>query len=181
MPMPAQKPRRSKQDYETPWEFVGKVKTVLGIKRFAVDFAASGENAKGLGWYNEQDNALDEKFVWYRDLDRADWGWLNPPFTDIAPWAAKSLETSFYDRCIAMLTPASVGSNWFNQYVHKQAYVLALNGRIAFDPEHPNWGYPKDCMLSLFGVGAGFDTWRWATEPFPSELRARLETRRNGY
>jgi len=61
---------------------------------------------------------------------------------------------------VLMLTPASIGSEWFQRYVHRKAMVLGLSPRLHFvgaaDP------YPKDCMLSCFGFGVtGFDIWRW--------------------
>ena len=46
--------------------------------------------------------------------------------------------------------------------------VLGLSPRLTFDGMAPNPktgrvdGYPKDLMLSVFGMGLnGFDCWRW--------------------
>ncbi len=41
MTEPEQKPRRSKQDYATPANFIAATKTLLDIKWFAFDFAAA--------------------------------------------------------------------------------------------------------------------------------------------
>ncbi len=90
--------------------------------------------------------------------------WLNPPFDNIAPWAKKCAEESRKGAKILFLTPASVGANWFSSHVHRLSFVLGLNGRLAFDPANPTWGYPKDCILSCFGLAGGvtgFDTWAW--------------------
>jgi hypothetical protein len=85
--------------------------------------------------------------------------WLNPPFDDIEPWAKKSYESAFGDREILLLTPASVGSSWFGEYVHRKAHVLFLSPRLSFDGKSP---YPKDCILSYFGKGdPGYEFWRW--------------------
>ena len=59
---------------------------------------------------------------------------------------------------IYFLVPAAVGSNWFRGYVHKKALVLFLNGRLSFDGKAP---YPKDCLLAVYGVKAGYDVWKW--------------------
>jgi hypothetical protein len=37
--------------------------------------------------------------------------------------------------------------------------VLGLNGRLTF--KGTTAPYPKDCMLSVFGVEPGFDVWSW--------------------
>jgi hypothetical protein len=65
-----------------------------------------------------------------------------------------------FDTKIALLVPASVGSNWYRDYVDRYAYVLFLNGRIDFIPGEP---YPKDCMLVLYGYSnkPGNRVWTW--------------------
>lgn len=154
--MPAQKPGRSKQDYGTPWEFIRAVEKRFG--ELHIDLAASAANTKAPTWYGE-------------DLDSfsVNWGvhshhrmWLNPPFGRIEPWAfnceyfSKVLSSSGR---IFFLTPASVGSNWFAQYVHRKALVLALSPRLTY--EGCDTPYPKDCLLSCYGEDPGFDVWRW--------------------
>ncbi len=69
--------------------------------------------------------------------------------------------------------PASVGSNWYRYYVHNEAFTLFLNGRIPFMPDKPNWLYPKDCMLALYGTGvsSGNDVWTWRKSPVVGEAR----------
>jgi phage N-6-adenine-methyltransferase len=164
--MPAQKPHRSKQDYSTPDEFISAVQTYLGIDKFCYDFAADRHNKKATEWFDELANALTIPF-WddYLNATGWGWGWLNPPYTNIGPWAARCLETSLAGGKIAFLVPASVGSNWYRDYIHDQfgVKVLFLNGRIGFMPDNPKWLYPKDCALVLFGTGTPFavDVWTW--------------------
>ncbi len=64
---------------------------------------------------------------------------------------------------IAFLVPAGVGSNWYRDFVHNKARVLALNGRLAFIEGKPKLLYPKDCILCLYGpdFAPGFDVWSW--------------------
>lgn len=64
---------------------------------------------------------------------------------------------------MAFLVPAGVGANWYRDFIHRRALVLALNGRLAFMPDKPTWLYPKDCILCLFGptVTPDFDVWSW--------------------
>jgi phage N-6-adenine-methyltransferase len=153
--MPQQKPGQSKQDYATPRAFIEAVE-----KRFGPlihDLAAHKENTRCATFYSEADDSLMRE--WAMEFPRGNL-WLNPPFSRIDPWAAKCAKESA-SRCglILFLTPASVGSEWFANHVEKQALVLALRPRLSFDGKNP---YPKDCILSVFGLGiTGFATWRW--------------------
>lgn len=122
------------------------------------DLAASEANAKADAWYDEEMNALARP--WHQINAPMGMLWLNPPFDDIAPWAEKCAAECGQPGCapILLLTPASVGTNWFRDFVFRHALVFALNGRIKFvgssDP------YPKDLMLSVYGLGVtGFNIW----------------------
>lgn len=160
---PPQKPGRSKQDFATPAVFLEPTKKLLGIERFTIDLAADASNAKADLFITKERDALTVD--WAAELAGVGggWGWLNPEFGDIRPWAKKCYETKLAGGSVAFLVPAGVGSNWFRDYVHRKAFVLALNGRIPFMPDKPKWGYPKDCILSLFSplIPAGFDVWTW--------------------
>lgn len=154
---PAQTPATSKQDYGTPQEFIDAVTERFGPLDF--DLAARGvSNAKAPMFFTPKMNALAQ-----------DWSqltgnlWLNPPFRKISPWATKCAATcprhSLAERRILLLTPASVGSQWFIDSVHKRAAIFALSPRLKFVGADDD--YPKDCILSVFGVWPGFDVWRW--------------------
>ncbi len=156
MTQPDQKPHRSKQDYATPRLFLAAVKALLGIDRFAFDLAADATNTVADGWYDEACDALSQD--WTTLGINREWLWLNPPFGVIRPWAKKCAESGLW---IAFLVPAAVGSNWFRDYVDGRARVLLLNGRLAFMPDKPNWLYPKDCILVLYGREPGYEVWTW--------------------
>lgn len=160
---PRQQPYRSKQDYATPPVFIEAVKVRLGIEAFVFDFAADAINQKAPYWYSEADDALSHTPQRWADECRRGWGWLNPPFTTIGPWARHCALTKTYGGSIALLVPAAVGANWFREHVDGQALVLALNGRLAFMPDKPKWLYPKDCMLRLYSLSVqpGFEVWNW--------------------
>lgn len=144
----------SKQDYATPREFIDAVEARCGRMRF--DLAASAENAKAPEWYDEQQDSLARRWSALRGNL-----WLNPPFGDIAPWAAKCAATlprpCASDR-IYLLVPASVGSNWFARQVDTKALVLFLSPRLSFDGKNP---FPKDCCLAIYGEVPGYACWRW--------------------
>jgi site-specific DNA-methyltransferase (adenine-specific) len=172
---PVQKPGRSKQDYETPPDLIAAIEARWG--KLTVDLAARADNAKCPRFITpEQDSLVQDWAAWIGDGI----GWLNPEFADISEWAAKCAG------CIGiraiMLTPASIGSEWFADHCELTAKVVGLRPRICFGgchqlypAKHPKAGqrncdescfgcatYPKDCMLTLWGFGPPtFESWRW--------------------
>lgn len=157
--MPAQKPHRSKQDYGTPLAFLDAVRKRFGL--IAADLAATSRNRVVTEFYDSDSGAEGSlSQTWAEDYPVGNL-WLNPPFTNLGEWARKcSFEAPQRDGFILLLTPASVGSNWFAEHVHDKAMVFALRPRLTFvgctDP------YPKDLILSVYGMGMrGFDCWRW--------------------
>lgn len=152
MTMPVQKPGKSKQDYSTPQEFIEAVERRF-YEKISWDLAADETNAKAQDWYCETINSLIQP--WHKLSGLL---WLNPPFGSIAPWVKKCIGESLLGARIMLLTPASVGSNWF-EVMHGVSYVMYLNPRLSFDGIAP---YPKDCMLSYFCHGMrGSEIWHW--------------------
>ena len=150
--MPAQKPGSSKQDYATPGEFLDAVTARFGSLQF--DLAATARNSIVPGsYFSPKDNSLEQD--WRRlKQERL---WLNPPFGDIEPWAKKCATT--IGKKIFFLVPASVGSNWYKNWVHDVSSVYYLSPRLSFDGKNP---YPKDILLAVYGVHVGrHECWRW--------------------
>lgn len=154
---PRQKPGKSVQSVCTPPEFIQAVCKHLYIPHFELDIAADADNSVAPWFYTEQDDALTRTWL----SGPGTWAWCNPPYADIAPWVSKACEESNGGARIAMLLPASVGSNWWDSYVHDVAYVTFLAPRLTFvghkDP------YPKDLALLLYApyLAGGYTTWRW--------------------
>jgi len=150
----------TKQDYETPPELVEAVERRFG--RLTADLACTPRNAKISdpdGEVFSLENGTDSLANPWPTLGRL---WLNPPYADIAPWAAKaSAWRGEFGARLLMLTPASVGAAWFRDHVHGRALVLALSPRIRFVGS--NGTDLRDYILSVFGDGPGFDCWRWMT------------------
>lgn len=98
--------------------------------------------------------------------NQQDWGWLNPEFEKIHPWAARCAEVRELGRNIALLVPASVGANWFRDHVAGKAHVKFLNGRLAFIESQPDALYPKDCILALYSPRwePCYVVWEWRDE-----------------
>ena len=143
---------KSEQVVGTPWEFIHAVEHLFGPLKW--DLAATAENAKAGQFLTPEQDSFTYK--WHK---LAGLKWLNPEFGYIEPWVEKCALESSLGAKILLLVPASVGSNWFCEYVHNRAMVMPLNGRITFvgnsDP------YPKDLMLCAYGFKPGFQPWRW--------------------
>ena len=157
MSAPRQTPHRSKQDYATPPVFIAAVLARLGIPAFAIDLAADALNTKAETFLTAADDALTVPH-WER-LIGSGWGWLNPPFARIKPWARRCVETRAAGGQVALLVPMAA-ADWCRDYVHGQARVLLLNGRIAF--VGCDGAATKDCMLALYQVFHLLQfAWRW--------------------
>lgn len=172
--MPRQKPHRSRQDYATPPELVRAIEARFGALTW--DVAATAENAVVPDRFFSSDGIDARSDNWAARFTRSDLLFLNPEFSGIAstwvPLVSRWTHRLPWLRLI-MLTPASVGSEWFQAFVHRKAMVLALSPRLTFVGEKDP--YPKDCMLSCFGFGvSGFDVWRWdeSLDP-PAPVKAR--------
>lgn len=159
----------SKQDYGTPKSFINAVEKRFGP--IAFDLAASKENAKAKDFYTIEDNSLEQDWTKLRGNL-----WLNPPYKNIGEWTKKCMETiqnptGDFSKAwrgeiptILLLVPASVGSNWFRDYVQGNE-IHFINPRITFDgAEDP---YPRDCMLVQYSpwdgmqMDVGYCVWEW--------------------
>lgn len=158
--MPEQKPGRSEQVVATPPDFLEAVKTRLGISEFAMDLAADENNTVSVNWIGEEEDSLSEEVKW-TDPDVEGWCWLNPPYSHIEPWVEKAWVQSQEGAKLAVLIPASVGANWWRDWVRGKAYVTYLNNRIKF-VGHKDL-YPKDLALLLYApfLEGGSCMWRW--------------------
>jgi len=154
---PPQKPGKSEQSVGTPWEFIHAVENRFG--RITFDIAADASNAKAPAFFTEADDAIAHD--WRSLVGKI---WCNPPFGDINRFAEKcaSKVGSFGEQdAIFLLVPASVGANWYWDFVAPRADVYALSPRLKFighaDP------YPKDLILAVFGkhTGGVFKRWKW--------------------
>jgi len=149
---------KTKQDYGTDPKFWKALNNKYG---FSWDLACTKKNClvkegkTKAGYFFPKDNAFD--YPW---SELEGWLYLNPPYADLKPWAKKCYEESLDGAKIVMLTPASVGSKWFNDWVWNKAHVIFLRGRVTFAGETKP--YPKDCMISIFdNFHKGCNVWDW--------------------
>lgn len=157
--MPAQKPGESNQIIGTPPEFVIAACRIIGIASFTRDVACLPENAiPGVSSiFTPAEDGLSQSW----DLPPGGWNWLNPEFGSIGVWAEKAYRTWDEENTpTAMLVPASVGAEWWVNWVERKAQVVPLRGRLPFVGYA--LGYPKDCALVLYGREPGYvDAVKW--------------------
>ncbi len=151
---------RSKQDYETPREFIHLIEVRFG--KIFLDLAADHLNSKGEHFLGGAVDSLKQDWL---EISKGELCWLNPPFGTIRPWARKCAKEAEQGAKILLLVPASVDSNWWTDFVHHKAAVLFLSPRISFDGKNP---YPKPCALCCYGFGmltanppVVYEPWRW--------------------
>lgn len=161
--VPEQKPGKSEQVVCTPPNFLNALKNHLRIDEFSIDLAADGFNKVTDKFYGEEDNSLVQSWTEFKGQPLKPWAFCNPPYGDIRPWVEKAYAESQKGAHVAMLVPASVGSNWWADWVHQLSYVTFLNGRITFVGHKSP--YPKDLAILLyapmFGVDGGYGVWDW--------------------
>lgn len=143
----------TRQDYQTPPEFLAAVAARFG--RITFDIACTRENAVAAGgfYFDEGLDALTEHWGF-----GGGYWWCNPPFGQSAKFAAKAAEATGPG---FLLVPASVDSNWYRDYVEGIALALPLSPRVTFVGEkHP---IPRALMLCVYGTRhqPGFRQWRW--------------------
>lgn len=145
----------SRQDYATPADFLNAFRARFGDIVF--DLAAHERNHVAERYFSPEEDSLAQHWgAITRSLSKPGWLWLNPPFANIGPWAAKCARYSAHG--IALLVPASVGSLWWYEHVAPHAQVHFLIGRLHFSEAGP---FPKDCALCLFGPTPGHHYWDW--------------------
>lgn len=156
--MPRKAPRQGVDlnggTYGTPVAFIKAVEREFGPLVF--DLASDGTNNVAAMCYTPAEDSLSQAWSWI-----VGWAWLNPPYDDIGKWAKKAYSESLLGAKILMLVPASVGSNWYRDYVYGKAEVRFLNGRLTFVGHKA--GYPKDLMLIVYDHGreAKQTIWNW--------------------
>ncbi len=73
------------------------------------------------------------------------WGlrnYVNPPYSDKAPWIRKSLIEHIQGKTIVMLLPVDTSSRWFQRWIHPYAsQIRFLNQRLIFPPNKHHAAY----------------------------------------
>ncbi|MCB1712779.1 MAG: hypothetical protein KDH96_09975 [Candidatus Riesia sp.] len=144
------KPKSKNQCVGTDRRYIRKIMSEFNI---VYDLAASRDNAIVPKFITKEQNSLTTSWSNIPELifNSNNWGWLNPEYQDIMPWAKKCAQESLNGVNILMLVPASVGSKWYAKWVEPYAEVRFNGSRLIF--EGHTCPYPKDTMLCLYKRG----------------------------
>lgn len=116
---------------------------------FTVDLAATDKNTKCGIYFTKEQNSLKQN--WH---ELKGWLWCNPPYGRKLPeWIEKAHIESCLGAKIAMLIPASVGTQYWAKFIiNKVENITFFTGRIKFDdPNGTITDPPKyDSALVLF-------------------------------
>lgn len=179
----------SKQDYQTPKEFISAC-----IKRFGLiglDLAAHAGNhvvpcyiapctgPDGPQPFDPQAVAMDTFDQDWAELHQK-YGrlWLNPPFSEIGRFAERCCKESEKGAEILLLIPYGTTAA-FNKYVLDKADLYMLKGRLQFIEGE---SFPKDCLIAHYSSGVSRDNlppeikfWDWKKD----EILKTYTTRRD--
>jgi phage N-6-adenine-methyltransferase len=94
---------------------------------FTVDVAAAPDNAKCERFYTEADNGLTKDWT-------GETCWMNPPYSNIAPWTEKAATGALAGLCTVVgLLPVRTDLLWFHRDVlDAGAEIRFCRGRIRF-------------------------------------------------
>src|SRR5687768_1762099 len=121
----------SEQVVSTPWEFIRAVEAKFGP--IAYDLAATNENRKAPKWITPEQDTFKQNWA---ELLNGGLGWLNPEFDPMVVSVEKCALEQQRGAEFLTLSPASVSTNWFWDYVQPYATVITLTPRIAFVGSH---------------------------------------------
>jgi phage N-6-adenine-methyltransferase len=147
---------KSKQDFQTPKDFLYAIESRFGV--IAIDLAARKDNAVCEQFISPEQDSLKQDWAALRMLP-GEVAFVNPPFSDLDPWAAQLETTRYCSWWTLMLCPASVSSNWYIEHVRGKVVEFSMP-RLKFIGADST--YPKDLILLAAGFGAiGYGHFDW--------------------
>lgn len=115
----------SKDNWETPWDFIDTVSKDYPI---GLDVCTDGSNAKSKTFLT---SSLD--LPWKPFLQPDTYVWCNPPYSNVQPWVDKIIKERLPT---LLLVNAATSSNWFHEIMSVASEMWVFKGRIAFvDPD----------------------------------------------
>lgn len=119
---------------------------------FVVDLAATDENTLCEDWFTRQRDALTSPWHEFNGP-----GFLNPPYSKVAPWLAKARAEAARGFTTVCLIPTPNGERVYDEHViGKASELIFITGRLSFIALN---GKPKDgnSRGSCFVIYRGFD------------------------
>ena len=82
-------------------------------------------------------------------LDR-EWGtrcFVNPPYSDIAKWAAKAYQEWQKGKTVVMLIPSRTDTRWWHDYIMKANQIRFIKGRLKFQGAKNSAPFPSAVVV----------------------------------
>ncbi len=156
----------SVQEVGTPDDFLIAFERRFG--KIAIDLAADEFHTVTHRYLDRRTNSLAQPWHQIPGMQ-----WLNPEFDDLDTWAEKCSDEGQIGAQVAMLSPASIGTNWFAHHAFREAVTIGIRPRLIF--KGSTAGYPKDLCLTLWGMGfSGFGIWDYKRDVTEWQARADL-------
>jgi len=120
--------------------------------KFEVDLAASEDNAKCDIFFTKEDSGLDEDWWMY-----GDYGFCNPPYSDIKPWIIKSIEQQESGFTTVMPIPTPNGEKYYADVFKHASEIIFITGRVAFVDSNgkERTGNTRGTCVVIFGRSGG--------------------------
>jgi hypothetical protein len=74
---------------------------------------------------------------------------VNPPYSEIAKWAEKSLKEYEKDKLVLFLCPARTDTKYFHKYLIRAPVIYFIEGRLRFNGSKNSAPFPS--MIAAFG------------------------------
>ena len=149
-------PKLIKDNFETPVDVFNKYGSIHNLH---LDVCATAENTKCQRYYSLVENGLKQN-----------WGgriWMNPPYSNVAPWVAKAYRSRNMCEIIVCLLPASTDTKWFHSFVYRKAGLLFIKGRISFEYKNTTYYHNRyPLMVAIYRP----DNIKFSTCPYQTEL-----------
>jgi len=130
-------------DWGTPWSLFEAIDAEF---HFALDAAASSENAKCAHYVTEKDDGLSQSWL---DLGKGGAVWLNPPYgRGIGDWIEKAYRESVKGCVVVCLTFCRTDTKWWHDWAMKAAEIRLIPGRVTFGGSKA--GAPAPSCLLVF-------------------------------
>ena len=104
---------------------------------FYLDLAASSKNKKCKYFIDKEEDSFTigwGDFCLERGINSA--GWLNPPYSRIAPWLYKAVDESKNGFKTVMLIETPNGQDHYRDVFNYAREIIFINGRISFIASH---------------------------------------------
>jgi phage N-6-adenine-methyltransferase len=115
---------------------------------FDIDLASSDENHLCRRYFTKEDNALEKDWA-----SVGDYGWCNPPYSNIRPWIDKAVEEEVSGFNTVFLLPAPNGEEWSRYLMSVCDYMCWIYPRVNFlrpDGEIMK-GNPRGSIFAVIG------------------------------